>query len=957
MKIHNSFFYLFSLVLFVLGLLIPPFMIFAVIVAFIPLLRPKSNDQNDNKIDNQKKDDNDNKDSWLTMFSKAKIYDNDMISKNSDENKQIDNFNRSSFKKQYQDYLVDDESFDYWKFKPSKDDEAIINDSKHQLISIIMPWEIQPSVPISLDGLGIFASETGFAFRSHQPFLSSFRIKKVGRTLHSLDSSEFESKIADNPIDENEIIMSGNENVSNRRLNYLCGLKNEANKSNGFENDIIRSGDIVCLKYDLIKESYLTVKNDWWLGFTDSDDQLDERSFFQIAVTDDKGEIKYGIPLVAGQFFKLRSAKWPRYEIGYQQVDDISEAEILPLILYEWSARIIRGPLRCKQGGTVTPFISCFVRSKLPMVSVKRKKSIEVGFSAWFKKRSKIRALQTRIIASTDIYHRSSFQNLRYVIIVSTLIISDDQSIKWTSLRSMEELTTKVNNLEDALESEKILINKKGTENENYNFIELQYETELDRNIRTLNQRIERLFRFSLEYKKTAISSSLNDVIDSSPLMMQFQEYLQAPQIADSWYLSGSAEQLGFTNTEKCIFSSVVSRAAWESHWAEEIALIYPTHISFISPLTRKPTWNLLTKELNSVTPIYGEESPFPGYSVLRVATLDQIFYLAFNTRERREIFSSKVLETMAEVEMLLISDNADGFIFYSGQWLPPNRKILNSRRFSFDQSKSTNESPLNFSIRLLKDSFILDPKCNEDIIVNDLELDLDKLTAFFDELVKLKTIDINSFDLKSPETICFFINIYHTLYMHARLVIGTPSKNDWSSFYSLSCYEIGCNVFSLLELYNCVLRGLLSQAIMPSKFEPPALLPSDDHYVYALQKTDYRINFLLNTGSRSYPNTIHLVTPANLEIQLNLAIRSILEKYLKVDAYRNTVTLPKICETYRDDFGSDVYDVLQKCLVHSIGTTLEEDLRKVISNEKRQPRLLYHTYLYESHSKMKLII
>ena len=66
---------------------------------------------------------------------------------------------------------------------------------------------------------------------------------------------------------------------------------------------------------------------------------------------------------------------------------------------------------------------------------------------------------------------------------------------------------------------------------------------------------------------------------------------------------------------------------------------------------------------------------------------------------------------------------------------------------------------------------------------------------------------------------------------------------------------------------------------------------------------------------------------------------------------------MPKIFETYRDDFGSDVYDVLQKCLVHCIGTTLEEDLRKVINNDKKHPRLLYHTYLYEAHTKMKLII
>jgi hypothetical protein len=365
-----------------------------------------------------------------------------------------------------------------------------------------------------------------------------------------------------------------------------------------------------------------------------------------------------------------------------------------------------------------------------------------------------------------------------------------------------------------------------------------------------------------------------------------------------------------------------------------------------------------LTKELNGVSILHDEENPFPGYSILRISTLDQIFYLSFNTRERREKFASKLLATMAEVEMLLISDNADGFIFYSGQWLPPNRKILNGRKFSFDQSKSFNESPLNFSMRLLKDAFFLDPHFNEGVVIvgPDYELDLERLTLFFDELACLKTIDINSFDLKSPEALCFFANIYHTLYMHARLVVGTPSKSEWAAFFSLSCYEIGCNVFSLLELYNCVLRGILSQANMPSKFEPPAPSPTDEHYCYAIQKIDYRINFLLNTGSKSHPNTIHLVTPTNLESQLNIASKSILEKQIKVDAYRNTVTLPKLCETFRDDFGSDKYDLLQKCLTHLIGTNIEEDLRKVISNEKKQPRLLYHTNLYESHAKMKLI-
>ena len=954
---RSNHYYIIAALLASLGLIIPMLMIFAVIIAFIPLLFPSPN----NEIE---KRNNDNKSiTWTSVLS-----NNDIKKNNNDDNKnkndddEINNYKYYNKNETINSSFSDDiENEDIWKRNPSKDDQAIVDDSNHKLLVVPMPWE-QSNSNLLDPGFGIVSSDLGFSFRSDKSYHSNFQIRKVGRIFHSFDSSEFESKIADNPIDEYESITSGNIDItvnlsrfSKTNSSFLTKMSKIVN-----DNEIIRSGDIVCLKYDLIQDSYLTVKNEWSLGFTDSNEKIDERSLFTIVIEDETGDISYGLPLVAGTLFKLRSAKWPRYEIGYHQIEENSENDLNPLILYEWSSRLVsrRGPLRWKHGGNVTPLLSTFVRSELTYITCRRKNSNGAGFSGWFKKRSKVRALQVRVMASTDFYHRTTLQSQQSVVVVSNLIISDDYSKKWTCIRSLDHLSSLLDTLEATLEHDmNLLKNKKIKNDEINNYVELHYETQLDRNIRALNQRIERLFRLSLEYNILG-TSSLSDVIGSSPIMLQLQDYLQCPQIYDSWYLSGNVEQFSLSNTDKPIYSSVLARAVWETNWVEEVAHIYPTHISFISPLTRKATWNLLTKELNGVSKLSDEENPFPGYSILRITTLDQLFYLAFSTRERREKFASKLIATMAEVEMLLISDNADGFIFYTGQWLPPTRKILNGRKFSFDQSKSFTESPLNFSIRLLKDVFFLDPHFNEDInVVNrDYELDLERLTSFFDELAMLKTIDIKSFDLKSPEVICFFANIYHTLYMHARLVVGTPSKNEWSSFYSLSCYEIGCNVFSLLELYNCVLRGVLSQSTMQSKFEPPALSPNDDHYYYAIQKVDYRINFLLNTGTKSYLNTIHLVTPANLENQLNIATRSTLEKYLKVDSYRNSVTLPKFCETYRDDFGTDAYDLLQKCLTHLLGAAVELDLRKVISNEKKQPRLLYHTYLYESHAKMKLI-
>ena len=50
-----------------------------------------------------------------------------------------------------------------------------------------------------------------------------------------------------------------------------------------------------------------------------------------------------------------------------------------------------------------------------------------------------------------------------------------------------------------------------------------------------------------------------------------------------------------------------------------------------------------------------------------------------------------------------------------------------------------------------------------------------DRLMSFLDEISSLKLIDLTKLDYCSPEAICFFGNVYHTLLLHARLVLGFP--------------------------------------------------------------------------------------------------------------------------------------------------------------------------------------
>jgi hypothetical protein len=45
------------------------------------------------------------------------------------------------------------------------------------------------------------------------------------------------------------------------------------------------------------------------------------------------------------------------------------------------------------------------------------------------------------------------------------------------------------------------------------------------------------------------------------------------------------------------------------------------------------------------------------------------------------------------------------------------------------------------------------------------------------DEILVLRTIDLSSLDISSVEALCFFVNVYHTLLQHARIVLGAPDK------------------------------------------------------------------------------------------------------------------------------------------------------------------------------------
>ena len=61
-------------------------------------------------------------------------------------------------------------------------------------------------------------------------------------------------------------------------------------------------------------------------------------------------------------------------------------------------------------------------------------------------------------------------------------------------------------------------------------------------------------------------------------------------------------------------------------------------------------------------------------------------------------------------------------------------------------------------------------------------------------------------------EKLCFWLNTWHCLLIHAFLVLGPPTTaKRWGPFYTRMCYEVGGACLSLAEIEHCILRAPLS--------------------------------------------------------------------------------------------------------------------------------------------------
>lgn len=438
-------------------------------------------------------------------------------------------------------------------------------------------------------------------------------------------------------------------------------------------------------------------------------------------------------------------------------------------------------------------------------------------------------------------------------------------------------------------------------------------------------------------------SHALNRISNAAPssqMSKQFEDiantHFRTPTELDRSFLQGGAFQLGVVppDGQRLVYASLVARCLWESHWREEWIGVYERNIELFTPASKHPALQLSYFDISSVRALELDElSPLPGYPILAIETGWQCYYLAFPNEESRDEFCAAIQEqrrhhTQTEENKVADKDlwkarylqgfqDSVGATVSSGnhKWakIPSgtktmHRSVMNVRRMAFDvEALASPDAEEEFELERIE-SFV--SKLLElalSTTFDNIETNPETFAEFLDMASQLRSIPLDRLDLGLPASLCIFTNIYHCLLQHALLLTinGPLYKKSVGHFFRTTSYEIGADVFSLAELYHCVIRGNMSKPVSPKK--PFIEIPrkSSSYNFYALVYTDSRINFVLNTGDVSCRQEVPVLRPSTLESQLQDAATIFVAQQLVVEEQKRVILLPKVCDIYRNDFSA----------------------------------------------------
>ncbi|KAL7573071.1 hypothetical protein ACA910_018757 [Epithemia clementina (nom. ined.)] len=392
---------------------------------------------------------------------------------------------------------------------------------------------------------------------------------------------------------------------------------------------------------------------------------------------------------------------------------------------------------------------------------------------------------------------------------------------------------------------------------------------------------------------------------DSETEYSEFNKYMAGEKV----FLKRENQEPSGVNV---IMSGFVARALSDRHWIEEWVTLDGTGmITFRRTDKKKKSYSIRTMSILSVNILYEEDCPiFFGYSFMYIETLGRTIYLMFSDSSQRDAWHSAISELMEpqgshtngggrnEYQLYSVDMPTQEYMHNSSVWDCKKRRVFNCAMFAFHGERELGRG----------DAAPSDPLT---LVSNTLQLAVDSMNndesaakrrEFLKSAAALKLVDLNP--LPEDERLVFFLNLYHTMLMHAFLILEPPASSlSFVSLFREVAYDVGDELVSLAELEHCIIRAEMAHpAIIFSRF----VIPKTSYSRLELHVSDFRINFALNSGSVSSPAQVLLYTPERLQEQLDTAVRLGVESIsvTKQGPRDVVVTLPRVCQWFAQDFG-----------------------------------------------------
>ena len=410
----------------------------------------------------------------------------------------------------------------------------------------------------------------------------------------------------------------------------------------------------------------------------------------------------------------------------------------------------------------------------------------------------------------------------------------------------------------------------------------------------------------STEKRRRILGLSLaNAAANSSAKALQRVKRFQSLRTEfDAVFLKRKRRTISSKLADSVRTAGFVARAISDRHWIEEWALVTDQHILFFNPEKSKPHYHINLRKVLKAHKLAVDQRPhLPSYAFAEVELLGQSIYLMFSSDSLCEEWLESISNAIPDRDggqsldsagsaandlWMTVDDPTDEFMHKSSMWNCRQRRILNCGQFSFRTQPC---DPCTVASDLLVQA--LKPR---------EESDDSLLRDFLKAASALKNVD--AYRMEGKERLAFFLNVYHALIMHAFLLLGPPDSGfKWMTYFNTISYQCSDDIFSLAELEHCIIRAEMDY---PSQFISRFVLPKST-YRFGLSRPDYRICFVLNSGSSSNPDSVPVYTMSLLDQQLDEATRMYIQRSVQVRKSSRSgivVTLPKVCQWFSGDIG-----------------------------------------------------